>query len=80
MIKFQNRIFIKYQQYFYSRYEYELVVVPGLTLNQSVTPIIRLTAKEPPMFVNPEDLGGVSSAGLVYTMGVRLKSPEVSDF
>lgn len=60
------------------RYEYELVVVRGLVLNDSVTPIIRRTAKEPPISLNPEDLGGEAAARHVFTMGVRLKSKEVS--
>lgn len=62
------------------RYEYELVIVRGLFLNDTSPPVIRRTAKEPPILVNPEDLGGENSAGQVYTMGVRLKSKQVSPF
>lgn len=60
------------------RYEYELVVVQGLVLNDSVTPIIRRTAKEPPLTLSPDELGGKAANRHVFTMGVRLKSPEVS--
>lgn len=60
------------------RYEYELLVVQGLVLNDSVTPIIRRTAKEPPITLSPDELGGKAAARKIFTMGVRLKSPEVS--
>lgn len=53
-------------------------MVPGLVLNDSVTPIIRTKVKEPPVMINPEDLGGSTAAGKTFTMGVRLKSPNVS--
>lgn len=59
-------------------YEYELIVVPGLVLNDSVIPIIKTYAKEPPILINPSDLGGINAAGKTFTMGIRLKSPKVS--
>lgn len=60
------------------RYEYELIVVPGLVLNDSVIPIIKTYANEPPILINPSDLGGINAAGKTFTMGMRLKSPKVS--
>lgn len=60
------------------RYEYELLVYQGVELKDSSTPIIRRTAKEPPITLNPDELGGEPAAGKKFTMGVRLKSPEVS--
>lgn len=60
------------------RYEYELIVVPGLVLNDSITPVIRTKVKEPPVMINPDDLGGSTAAGKTFTMGVRLKSAKVS--
>lgn len=63
---------------FVFRYEYELVVVQGLVLNDSVTPLIRRTAKVPPMTLSPDELGGEAAAQHKFTMGVRLKSPDVS--
>lgn len=52
----------------------------GLVLNDTVTPIIRRTAKEPPITLSPDELGGKAAARQVFTMGVRLKSREVSFF
>lgn len=54
-------------------------MVQGLVLNDSITPMIRRTAKEPPITLNPDELGGEAAARHVFTMGMRLKSPEVSN-
>lgn len=59
------------------RFDYELVVVPGLVLNDSITPIIKTIAKEPPLFINPPDLGGANAAGKTFTMGIRARSAKV---
>lgn len=34
------------------RHEYELMVVPGRVLNESITPIIKTKAKDPPVLIN----------------------------
>lgn len=60
-----------------SRYEYELIVVPGLDLNDSVVPVIKTRVKEPPALINPVDLGGSTAAGKTFTMGVRLRTQQV---
>lgn len=60
------------------RYEYELVVYPGVNLNDTVNPVVRVTAKAPPIFINPQDLGGSTAAGQIFTVGIRLKSVKVS--
>lgn len=52
--------------------------MPGLVLNESVTPIIKKITKEPPIYIDPQDLGGSSAAGKKFTMGVRLRSSDVS--
>lgn len=36
------------------RYEYELIVVPGLTLNDSIPPIIKTKVKKSPISINPQ--------------------------
>lgn len=56
------------------RYEYELLVVPGLVLNDSIKPIVQKIAKEPPIMINPDQLGGSEAAGKTFTMGIRLKT------
>lgn len=62
---------------FFRRYEYELIVVSGQVLNDTVTPVIRKRVKEPPVLINPEDLGGNVAAGKIFTMGIRLRSEKV---
>lgn len=59
------------------RFIYQLVVVDGVEMNQNLTPVIVMEAKQPPLFLNPSDLGGSETSGHVYTMGVRLKSEKV---
>lgn len=54
-----------------------MVVMPGMGMNESITPILVIEAKIPPIFVNPSDLGGAESAGKVFTMGVRIKTENV---
>lgn len=61
-------------------YEYELVVIPGVKIDQTVEPLLKIPAKKSPISVNPNDLGGSIAAGKVFTMGVRAKSSEVSIF
>lgn len=70
------RVFINFNLYFAIcfRYEYELVVVPGLILNDSIKPIVRKIAKEPPLLINPDQLGGQLAAGKTFTMGIRSKT------
>lgn len=36
------------------RYEYELIVVAGLTLNDSIPPIIKTKVKKSPISINPQ--------------------------
>lgn len=60
------------------RFTYQLVVVEGLEMNESLTPVLTMDAKIPPLFLNPTELSGWT-AGTVYTLGVRLKSDAVSE-
>lgn len=57
---------------FNSRFEYELQVAEGLVLNGTVPTIINKRVKVPPIFINPEELGGELSAGRTFTLGVRI--------
>lgn len=61
-------------------YEYEVIVVPGDDINDAVKPIIKTVTKEPPIFITPQDLGGSSATYKTFTMGVRLRSQQVSIF
>lgn len=56
---------------------YELIVVEGLQMRDNLKPILSRTAAAPPFMINPSDLGGVETAGKVFTFGVRSKSKEV---
>lgn len=56
---------------------YELLIVPGMEIN-STKPVLIIQAKSPPIFLNPDDLGGEEAALKVFTLGVRLKSEHVS--
>lgn len=56
---------------------YELIVVEGLAMKDELKPILTRTASIPPFMINPIDLGGVETAGKVFTFGVRSKSAEV---
>lgn len=71
----QIKIIIFFCHYF--RFVYELVVHSGKFLNDTTTPIVRVTAKSPPILINPEDLGGSTAAGKLFTVGIRLKSTKV---
>lgn len=64
--------------FFSFRFTYQLVVVSGMEMNDSMTPILTAEAKTPPIFVNPFDLGGTESAGKIFTMGVRVKTDKVN--
>lgn len=59
-------------------YDYELIVMPGLVLNHSLTPTLKKMIKRPPMWIHPVELGGSEAAGKTFTIGVRLKTSEVS--
>lgn len=61
-------------------YEYELLVVPGLVLNHSMSPTVKKVIKRPPMWIYPDELGGSDAAGKTFTIGVRLKTAEVSQY
>lgn len=61
------------------RFEYELVVVPGLVLNDSVAPVIKKRVKEAPVLINIQDLGGDVAAGKTFTMGIRMRTQKVSE-
>lgn len=61
----------------YVKYTYQLVVLAGMDMNDSVTPLLTIDAQDPPIFVNPIDLGGADAAGKIFTMGVRIKSDQV---
>lgn len=50
------------------------MVVPGLVLNDSIKPIVQKIAKEPPIMINPDQLGGSLAAGKTFTMGIRSKT------
>lgn len=53
-----------------------MLVVRGLILNNTVTPILKLQAKVPPLFVSPDDLGGEITAGQIFTLGVRVRTAQ----
>lgn len=63
---------------FFCRITYELVVMKGHEINESMTPVLKRETALPPILINPSDLGGEETAGEVYTMGVRVKSKAVS--
>lgn len=56
------------------RFEYELTVVEGLKINDTIPSILRMRAKQPPIYINPIDLGGSHAAGRIFTLGVRVRS------
>jgi len=58
------------------KYEYEMVVVPGKVLNDSISPIVKKKAVKPPALINPPDLGGNTAAGKMFTIGIRLKTAD----
>jgi hypothetical protein len=62
-------------------FTYEIVAYPGLKTNETTEPFMKLESKSPPISINPNDLGGLVSAGKVFTIGVRLKTTQgyVSD-
>lgn len=62
------------------RFTYQLLVVEGSVMNESLTPVLTMEAKIPPLFMNPSDLGGTETAGKIFTLGVRLKSEAVSSY
>lgn len=59
------------------RFIYELVVMKGNEMNESVKPVLTREATVPPIMFNPSDLGGEETGGQVFTMGVRVKSKAV---
>lgn len=61
-----------------NRYKYELLIVPGLDIN-GTKPLLTIESNSPPIHVNPIDFGGAKAALKVFTLGVRLKSENVSD-
>lgn len=52
------------------------MVVPGLVLNDSIKPIVNKNAKESPIRIKLDELGGRSAAGKTFTMGIRVKNVE----
>lgn len=59
------------------RFVYELVVMKGNEMNESMKPVFTREATVPPIMFNPSDLGGEETGGQVFTMGVRVKSNKV---
>uniref|UniRef100_A0AAG5DRM1 Sortilin-related receptor n=1 Tax=Anopheles atroparvus TaxID=41427 RepID=A0AAG5DRM1_ANOAO len=54
-------------------YVYEVIVNEGHGINVSVPPVLTLTAKEPPVFIEPYQLKAIGENG-IFTIGVRLKT------
>lgn len=65
---------------FGNRFMYELVVMKGNEMNETIKPVLTREAKVPPILLNPNELGGEETGGQVFTMGVRVKSKAVSGF
>lgn len=64
-------------RFFFYSFTYQLVVLPGMELNESLTPIVTIDTKAPPVLLNPDMLGGASAAGKIFTAGVRVKTAAV---
>uniref|UniRef100_A0A182T661 Uncharacterized protein n=1 Tax=Anopheles maculatus TaxID=74869 RepID=A0A182T661_9DIPT len=56
-------------------YTYEVVVHEGHGINNSVPPLLTIPAKEPPAFIQPDQLKAITDQG-VFTVGVRLKTDQ----
>uniref|UniRef100_A0A182QTE4 Sortilin-related receptor n=1 Tax=Anopheles farauti TaxID=69004 RepID=A0A182QTE4_9DIPT len=56
-------------------YTYEVVVYEGRDINNSAPPVLIVPAKEPPAFIQPDQLNAIAEQGL-FTIGVRLKTDQ----
>lgn len=72
---YYNYLFI-FSIIIYFSFDYELIIVQGLVLNDTIQPIVQKKTKLPPIFVTPDDLGGKLSIGRIYTLGVRIKTQQ----
>jgi hypothetical protein len=62
----------------YYRFIYQAVVLPGHAANNKNAPLVIIDGTTPPILVNPDRLGGADAVGKVFTIGVRLKTLQVS--
>ncbi|XP_001688250.2 sortilin-related receptor [Anopheles gambiae] len=56
-------------------FTYEIIVHEGHGINSSVPPFLTIPAKEPPAFIQPDQLKSIADHG-VFTVGVRLKTDQ----
>lgn len=59
-------------------FTYEIIVHEGHGINSSVPPFLTIPAKEPPAFIQPDQLKSIADHG-VFTVGVRLKTDQVRE-
>lgn len=54
--------------------------MPGLIPNFEEAPVAIVESKTPPILIHPMHLGGDKSAGKLFTVGVRIKTDQVSEY
>jgi hypothetical protein len=57
-----------------TNYTYEAIVISGQGAHFEDKPVAIVESATPPIFIHPSHLGGESSAGKVFTIGLRLKT------
>jgi hypothetical protein len=59
-------------------FTYQAIVIEGTTPNFEEKPVAVVEGSTPPILIHPSHLGGENSIGKVFTVGLRLKTKQVS--